>query len=135
MQISNVRRIIVEDFPEKERDSIGKLATVLNSFMEEVVDLSRNNISYDNLARAKVVLDLVLNASGIPKGVTQINTTLPSISGAIIINAQVLQGGGPNVISSPYLDYSNLGNGTIKINKFHGLPENKKMRITIEFIA
>lgn len=134
MKLSNVRRIIVEDYPEEARPTVEKLATVINSFMDEVVSLSRNNVDFDNLDRSLIVLDIEVNADGTPKGIDKINTKLSTYSGNKIINVQSLKGG-DNVTSAPYLDCTNLGNGLVKINKFHGLPSSKKIRITIEFIG
>jgi hypothetical protein len=134
MKLSNVRRIIVEDFPEETRSTVEKLAVVLNSFMDETTALSRNNINYDNLNRSLVVLDLQVDPNGTPKGINQINTKLTTYTGKHILEVQSLQGG-DNVTSSPYLDCTWQGNGLVRVNKFHGLPANKKLRITIEFIG
>lgn len=133
-QLSNVRRIIVEDYPEESRDTVGKLASVMNPFMDELVELSRKKINFDNLARSLVVVDLVVDETGTPKGVSQINTTLSTYSGKNIVHIQSLTGGA-NVVSSPYLDCIHTGNGIVKIIKFYGLPPNKKVRVSIEFIA
>lgn len=134
MQLSNVRRIIIEDFKQEDRETVGKLATILNSFMEEVVTLSQGNISTENLTRSIQQIDIQVNENGVPKGITQINTGLGAFSGHKIINVQSFTGG-DNVISTPYMDCQYQGSGIIKINKFLGLPPNKKLRVTIEFIA
>lgn len=134
MQISNVRRIIVEDYPEESRETVGKIASVLNPFMDEVVELTRKKINFDNLARSLVAIDITVDADGTPKGVTQINTGLSTYSGKTILNVQSLVGGA-NVVSAPYLDCTYQGNGIVRIIKFYGLPPNKKLRISIEFIA
>jgi type IV secretory pathway ATPase VirB11/archaellum biosynthesis ATPase len=134
MQISNVRRIIVEDYPEDSRETVGKLATVINSFMDEMVSMSRNKVDFDNLNRSLITVDVTVGTDGSPKGVNQINTKLSTYSGNKIINVQSLQGG-DNTISAPYLDCTSQGNGLVKINKIHGLPANKKLRISIEFIG
>lgn len=133
-QLSNVRRIIVEDYPEEDRNAVGKLAAVLNPFMDEVVELTRKRINFDNLARSLIVIDITVDENGIAKGIGQINTGLGSYSGKNLVNIQSLAGG-PNVVSAPYLDCTYQGNGIVKINRFFGLPANKKLRVSIEFIA
>lgn len=132
-QISNVRRIIVEDYPEDSREVVDKLAEVINNFMDEVTEMSQGNIDYDNLSRIKFTFDVVVDANGVPQGVRQINTGLRSYSGKIIIDAQSLQGGA-NVVSTPYIDLTNKGNGVFQINQIFGLPPGKKIRLTVEFI-
>jgi len=134
MQLSNVRRIVIEDFPKESRQTVEKLAVILNPFMEEVNTLTTGNISYDNLARNKVIVDLTVDASSVPVGITQINTQLTSFSGSIITNVQSLVGGA-NTASAPYLDCTYQGNGIVRINKVYGLVTGKKTRITVEFIA
>ena len=134
MQISNVRRIIIEDFKKEDRETVGKLATIINSFMEEIVTLTQGNIDTDNLNRSIIKVDVIVDANGLPTNLTQINTNLISNSGHKIINAQALTGT-VNVLSAPYIDYTYQGNGRIKVNKIFGLPANKKIRLTIEFIG
>jgi hypothetical protein len=135
MQISNVKRIIVEDFKSDDRELVSKLATILNSFMDEVVQLSRKNIDYDNLNRSVVTIDITVDASGIPVGVNQINTNLRTYRGKHILDVQTFKAGSPNVISTPYLDCTPQGGGIVRINRFFGLPVNTKVRVTIEFIG
>jgi hypothetical protein len=120
MQLSNVKRIIVEDFKSDDRELVAKLAVILNSFMDEVVQLSRKNIDYDNRK---------------PIGVNQINTNLKTYRGKNILDIQSLKAGTANVISTPYLDCTPQGRGIVTINRFFGLPANTKLRITIEFIG
>jgi len=134
MQLPNARRIIVEDFKQEQRETVGKLAEILNTFMEEVVDLANGNIGIDNMTRSIVKIDVTLDANGKPMGVSQVNTTLTSYSGNKVINVQSLSGGDV-VIAAPYIDCAFQGNGLVKINKIVGLAPNKKMRITIEFIG
>lgn len=135
MQLSNVRRIIVEDFKREDRELVAKLATIINSFMDETVLLSRKNIGYDNLNRNLITIDITVDAAGKPLGVNQINTNLATYRGNIIINVQSLKAGTANVISTPYLDCTPQGNGIVTINKFYGIPTNIKVRVTIEFIG
>jgi hypothetical protein len=135
MILSNVKRIVVEDFKQEDRETVSKLANILNSFMDEVVELSRKNINFENLNRSVVVLDIKVDANGKPMGVSQINTNLRSYRGKNIIDVQNFQSGAANVTSVPYLDCTPQGNGIVKINRFYGLPVNAKVRVTIEFIG
>jgi hypothetical protein len=135
MQLSNVKRIIVEDFKSDDRELVAKLAVILNSFMDEVVQLSRKNIDYDNLNRSVVTLDITVDTNGKPIGVNQINTNLKTYRGKNILDIQSLKAGTANVISTPYLDCTPQGRGIVTINRFFGLPANTKLRITIEFIG
>lgn len=135
MQLSNVKRIIVEDFPKEQRETVSKLATILNSFMDEVIELSRKKVDFDNLNRSLITIDVTVDANGKPIGVTQINTNLKTYKGKNIIDVQSLKVGSPNVLSTPYLDCTPQGNGIVTINKIYGLPVNVKVRLTIEFIG
>jgi hypothetical protein len=132
-QLSNVRRIVAEDFPEDMRDTVSKLASILNSHMDDVVELSRNNVDYDNLNRSQITLDVTVDANGKPKSVSQINIGLTSYSGKVIQDVIGLDGG--VVISTPYLDCTYQGNGLVRINRILGLPAGKKMRLVVEFIG
>lgn len=134
-QLPNVRRIMAEDFPEDAQEIIAPLSEILNSFMDDVNELSRNNVDYANLARVKVEYDVSTDASGNPlNGANKINVGYTSPSGAIVINVRGLQNSNDKVISTPYVDFTPIGNGFVQINKAFGLPANKKMRLTIEFI-
>lgn len=134
-QLPNVRRIMVEDFPEESRETVSGMAEILNSFMDDVLDLSRNNIDYANLARIKVDYDVTVDANGTPQGAgNKINVGYTNPTGAVIINVRGLQNSSDRVISTPYIDWFPIGNGFVQVVKVFGLPVNKKMRITIEFI-
>lgn len=133
-QLTNVRRIVVEDFPAESRETVGKLASTLNNFMEEVTELSRNAVDYDNLARTKIVFEVTVDASGRPQGISQINIGLSSYSGKILIDVQGISPADV-VLSAPWLDCTHQGNGLVRINRILGLPAGKKMRVTVEFIA
>ena len=135
MQLPNVKRIIVEDFPKESRDVVAKLANILNEHMEQVVQLSRKNVGIDNLNRNIVTIDITVDSNGIPQGVSQINTGLTTYGGKHIIDVQSLKSGVDNVTSGPYLDCTPQGSGIVKINRFYGLPANTKVRVKIEFYS
>ena len=63
--MDSVRRIRVEDYPEESRATISALAPILNSFMEQVVNIMDGNIDYENLRRDLVTVD-VTTVNGVP---------------------------------------------------------------------
>ena len=132
--INNVRRIVVEDFKQEDRDTVSKLASTLNTFMEETVNALRKNLDYDNLNRSKISLDVTVDALGRPQGVSQINTGLLSYSGKTILDV-IPFNAADSVISAPYLDCTYQGNGVVRINRILGLPAGKKMRVVVEFVG
>lgn len=136
MQLDNVRRIVVEDFPKEQRETVEKLADVLNNFMDQVVELSRNQVDYQNLARTKIFYDVVVDAEGRPLANNNvINTQLSSYSGKVILDAYSVNNGADRVISPVWLECQYQGNGFVRVLRVFGLPVNKKMRVVIEFIA
>lgn len=134
VQLPNAKRIVVEDFKQDQRESISKLAEIINPFMEDVVELVNGNIGIDNLVRTIVKIDITVDTNGKPQGVSQINTGLQTYSGSKIINTQAVSGG-DSLISAPYIDCTYQGNGLVKVNKIYGLVTGKKLRVTIEFIG
>ena len=86
MQIPNSRRITVEDYQEDHRDTVSKLANSLNTFMDDVVDLTRKNIGADNLNRHIVKMDITVDGSGNPIGVSQMNIGLKTFAGKNILD-------------------------------------------------
>lgn len=134
MQLSNVRRIIVEDFPKESAETVAKLAEILNSFMDDVVQLSRKNVSYDNLNKSQVFYDVMVDADGVPQsGNNVIKINLGGYSGKVIQDVQPLQNQSDRVNSAPYLECQYQGNGFVRVSRILGLPANKKFRVVIEF--
>lgn len=134
-QLTNVRRIIVEDFPSDQQDLISRLAPNINNFMEEVVQLSRKRIDYENLARSKVQIDVTVDSTGkLINTNGRLFTNLSSLSGHIVINAANLTNNAVFPTAPPWVNYTNLGNGYIQIISVLGLPANNKFKLTIEFI-
>jgi hypothetical protein len=135
VQLENVRRIITEDYSKDDQEVVSKLAGVLNQFMDDVVELSRKNVGYDNLLRSKINFDCTVDASGVPIGNNLINLGLPSYSGKTVIDVLPLQNNADRVISAPYIECAYQGNGFVRVLRVLGLPPGKKMRVVVEFIA
>ncbi len=127
------RRIIAEDFPEKERPTINKLAYSINSFAEDVLQCLNNNLSMqDNLAANQKTFSVML-VSGVPTIATSVKTGLNTQCGGI----QVIRAVNKTTItnfptSAPFISFTN-DNGLILINKITGLQDNEKYDLTVIF--
>jgi len=75
MQLDNVTYINPSDYPEEMRDAIETLGGNLNSFMEQVVELSRSNIDFENTTQELLTFDVTVGANGIPTSTLNIRTS------------------------------------------------------------
>jgi len=63
-KVTGVKKINVEDFPSSSREVVGKLASVLNSFLTQVVTAITQQITYaDNLKGKVYSVDLTAGTS------------------------------------------------------------------------
>lgn len=127
------RRIIIEDFPEKERPLISKLAYCLNPFAEDVLQCLNNNLSIkDNLELEQRTFSVTV-ASGVPTGVLTIKTGLTSnCAGTQVIKAVNKTNSSHVPTSVPFITFSNDA-GNIIISNISGLQDNEKYDLTVVF--
>ena len=84
-KLSDIRRIVVEDYPEEFQEVAGLIAGSYNEFADELYQVINGQIDFDNLARALVSFDVTVNSLGVPLTGTSIKTNLASITGMNII--------------------------------------------------
>lgn len=133
MKLDNVRRIIVEDFPKEDQTTIGKLADVLNSFMEQTVNVINGNISQENLARPIVKFKVRVNGTGIPLQTTKFSARI-GIIGSVIVNVKNESSNSVFVNLSPFMSFEPLGNGIYTVKQVTGLNPNDEYIITVELL-
>lgn len=127
------RRIIIEDFPEKERETISKLAYSINSFAEDILQCLNNNLSIkDNLAAEQKIITVTV-VSGVPTQNLTIQTNLKTnCSGTQVINALNKTTPANVPTSCPFITFTNQS-GSIKINNISGLQDNEEYQLTVIF--
>lgn len=128
--LNTIKRVVVEDFDSKDRETIGKLAYIINFFMENVVRQFNGNIDFDNLNQDLTTFKITVDASGIPIGNNLIKTTVNNASGAIVINATNNTNIGTFPSSAPAVITTASGN-LLKIKKVYGLQANSEYNLTI----
>lgn len=133
-KLSDIRRIIPEDFPNDSREVAERIGGSYNEFADEVYSVMNGQLDFENLARSKAIIDLTFNATGIPTGSTNINTGLTSVAMVHIGKVENLSSPSARFSSSPYIDWSHLGNGLVRINYGIGFVAGSKYRLTLELI-
>jgi len=135
-ELDNIRRIIVEDYDKKDAETVGKLAGVLNHHMEQVHNAFSNRIDFKNLNQELVTFTAVVNGSGeLVRSVS--DTTLissPQFSTEIVsrpVGLQVIRAINQTdstvyPTGTPFVSFSVVEDGLMKINRISGLPAANK---------
>lgn len=127
-KVSNKKLLLVEDFPEKYKSLIDRLAFSLNPFMDEVVNAFAGNIDISNLTQEIVEFRVLVDSDGVP----QVNTSFGVSSrprGFSIIN--VTNNTDNSLLTgAPFITYS-INNVLINVKHVTGLAENKTYTITL----
>lgn len=135
-KLSDIRRIIPEDVDDKSTPTeiVEAVAGSYNEFADELYQVINGQLDFDNLARAKVSLDISFDATGKPVGNVNVVTNLSFISMLYIGKVQNLTNAAERLTQIPYLDWSYQGSGVVKINYGIGFQSGKKYRLTLELV-
>lgn len=129
-KITNLKRIVVEEFDPDMQDTISKLSFSLNPLLEQITEAFNKNITFDNLNQDIISLTLEVDATGKPKASTQFKYNLKNAPRAIIVGSAESS----ELTSAPFITYS-VSNQVVTVNKVFGLPPDKKIRITVILIG
>lgn len=66
MKLNNTRQIRAEDFDDEYNQLTSQLGSILNSFMQEVVELSDGRIDFENRIETIKTFEVTVNESGVP---------------------------------------------------------------------
>lgn len=130
-KLNNVRRINPQDFSEDNQADIQRLGYILNSFMQEVVDMSNNNVDFENLNQNFISFPIEVDSNGKPIGTDKINVNKTNPQGIQVVrlinttNAALL----PDV--PPFIFFTPNGTNLVTIDKIVGLSANNKYQLSI----
>ena len=131
MKLNDIKRIRTEDFEQEDRDLIGKLAFALNPFLEQISAAFNKNIDFENLNQEVLAMTVEVDATGVPKTLTDLKSSLKSrVSGLQVIKAVNLEGDGTFLTSAPFITFTLVGN-LIRVQHVTGLPANKRYNLTM----
>lgn len=138
MKLSQLTRIVEEDFPQESRDIIQKLARALNPFLEQISQAMTKNIDYDNLNRELITFTVTVDSNGVPIGTNELKHNLKTKpKGFLCISARNVSGNIGYPTGTPFVsfDFTQNDNSVIKVNNVSGLPTNVKFELTLEVIG
>lgn len=132
MKLSNTRQIRAEDYDDEYTDLITQLGSVLNSFMQEVVELTDGRIDFENLNQNIKTFDITVNSSGVPiQTPFKVGLGKTGIRGIQVINTYNLTNSTGYPTSQPYINFTPIGGDLIRIQSVTGLLPNQKYQLTI----
>lgn len=134
MRLRTPQRLVLEGIPEEQQQLASEIASIMNNFNEEVANLINGNLGFDNFNRKVVQIPVQTDASGNVQPF-EIRTGINGNPiGCNIVNlymtntpAQV-----PNITSAPFICFTPIGNGNIRITKVLNLEKNSKYTLTVE---
>lgn len=135
-KLSDIRRIIPEDVDNKSTpsDIVETVAGSYNEFADEIYQVINGQLDFDNLARAKVSIDISFDSAGKPVGNSTISSGLSYVSMLNIGKVQNITNSAVKFTQAPYIDWTLQGNGVIKINYGIGFVAGTKYRLLLELI-
>lgn len=133
MQPDNVKRIITEDYDNKDRELITKLAEVYNPFAEQIVNILSGNIQIDNMDRQFIEFKVKVSSTGNPIQSTKFAAKV-GYSGSSVIRAINLTNPSKFVNSCPFVTYNTTGNGIYVVKNITGLDAGDEYTLKLELL-
>jgi hypothetical protein len=134
MKITNIKRIVKEDFKAEDRELIEKLSFVLNPILEQLNNAFNKNIDFDNLNRELITFEVTLDAQGIPTSTLEIKSGLKGKCRGLNVMSVTNLTDNTLPTGAPFITFGLNGNN-IQIQHITGLVANKKYRIVMESIG
>ena len=133
MKLSNINQVRSEDYSEDYEDLVDQLGETLNPFMQEVYELSENRIDFENRVEVLKSIEITVDANGKPTLNDKVNTGKSSINGTHVIRAINLTNTSIYPTTAPFISFTPLGSGLVRIDHISGLPANSKFSLNIVF--
>lgn len=134
-KLQGLKRILLEDFEEKDRPLVGKIAYSVNTAIEDIQYAMNKNLSIeDNLSIVKKDITITVDASGIPTSTTIIKSGLASTcQGMQVIKATNLTTSTTSPTGTPFITFSD-NSGNVTISKVTNLQANNKYQLRVLLI-
>ena len=127
-----LRRLIKEDFKKDQQDLVGKIASILNPFMDSITNALTNQLTFeDNLNAQVTTITVSVDGNGIPTSPLSVKYNLTSTATKLwVVSSQNTTNSNSYLTGAPFLEWSN--NGTqININHITGLTAGNSYQLTL----
>jgi len=132
-KIDNVKRIIVEDFQDDHRDTVGKIADNYNYFAEQVTNTINGRLDEENFSSQIINIQVTTDANGFPVGDDRF-AGITNLAGTQVINATNLTNVNIFPTGTPFITYEVIGSGLYKIRHISNLPVGSRFQIKVRLI-
>jgi hypothetical protein len=132
MQVSFLRRLVKEDFPQQYKELVGKVAQVTNPAMEQISLALQKNLTWtDNMAAQVVNIQVTVDSTGAPINPLSFASTLGSNINHLQITRAVAVGNSSIFpTSAPFASFTQQGNNIV-ISNVTGLPASTPFALTL----
>lgn len=133
-KVTNLKRLIVEDFNADDQELVGRLAFSYNPLIEEIQRAFNKGIDFDNLNQQFIIVEVTVAADGTPVIPLEIKFDLATrLKGIQIIDAENLTDNA-FLTGAPFITRTTTAK-TIKIQHITGLVPGKKYRLSMVLIG
>lgn len=132
MKLNNTRQIRAEDFSDEYNQLVSQLGSILNSFMQEVVELSDGRIDFENKVETIKTFEITVDSNGIPlQAPFKVNGDKSNIRGMTVIRAFNLTNPTGYPTSQPFINFVPIGGTLFQVQSVTGLLPNNKYQLTV----
>ena len=131
--LTNVQRIIIEDFQEEDRDTVAKLANILNYYMTQNTDILNGRLGHENMNRRLVKIEVTVDGNGVPTQSTTFSTE-SGVLGGVVLSARNLTNSVVPANFTPFITFTPIQAGLYKISNIKGLVANNKYQLVYEVV-
>ncbi len=132
MRLNNTRQIRAEDFDDEYNQLVSQLGSILNSFMQEVVELSDGRVDFENRVETIKTFEVTVDSTGKPtQAPFKLNIEKSGVRGMQVIRAYNLTNSSGYPTSAPFVNYAPIGGTLVQIQSITGLLPNNKYQITV----
>lgn len=131
-----LRRLIKEDFPKANQDLVGKIAAVMNPFMDAITNAFNNDITIaDNLEAQVSTFTVTVDSNGIPTVPLNIKYNLSAPATQLWVTRSVNNTNSVTYLTgAPFLEWTQTGTQII-VNHITGLPANNQYTLTVTIMV